>query len=183
MSTELPSKNCTKLADGARLCETRQLGGDRGIYQTLYLMRDLARRDSRDARVKTIADKLRGANDSETVYSVWEHMVANYPYQSDPDDHEFVNAPIHTLSEQFNDRYPHRDCDDLATAFASILKAAGIRNQYFKAIAWRKNDYTHVYNVVELTDVNLTIPIDLVMGKNGFGREKMPQIRSIHIRI
>ncbi|MBU3720573.1 MAG: transglutaminase family protein [Burkholderiaceae bacterium] len=179
----LPTKKCTTLADGARLCETAQLQGDRGIYQTLYLMRDLARRDAKDPRVMSIANKLRTDNTEETIYNVWEHMVDNYPYQSDPDDHEFVNAPIHTLSEQFNGQYPYRDCDDLSTAFACLLRAAGIERQYFKAIAWRKNDYTHVYNVVYVPEQDCYCPIDLVMSRNGFGREKTPQIRHICIKV
>lgn len=182
-SVILPTKSCTTLADGARLCETRQLSGDKGIFQTLYLMRDLARRDSKDAQVVDLAKKLRQSKDIDTVYAVWEYMVDKYPYQSDPDDHEFVNAPIHTLSEAYNSQYPYRDCDDLATAFGCLLRAAGISRQYFKAIAWRKNDFTHVYNVVFVPDIDSYIPIDLVMAKNGFGREKQPQIRSVHIKL
>jgi hypothetical protein len=179
----LPTKTCKQLADGARICETRQLAGDGGIYQTLYMMRDLARRDAKDERVIRLARDLRGSTDEQTVWNIWEHMVDNYPYQSDPDDHEFVAAPIHTLSEAFNDQYPHRDCDDLSTAFACLLKASGaVQEQYFKAIAWRKHDYTHVYNLVRLPTGEF-IPIDLVMAKHGFGAEKKPQIRAMHIKI
>lgn len=183
MNSGLPQKHCTTLADGARLCETAQLRGDRGIYQTLYIMRDLARRDAKDDSIKEIASSLRRKDNVETVHQCWQYMVDNYPYQSDPDDHEFVNAPIHTLSERFNGQYPHRDCDDLSTAFACLLKAAGIERQFFKAIAWRKNDYTHVYNVVHFSEHDCYCPIDLVMSNNGFGREKTPQIRSIHIKV
>lgn len=182
-SIVLPTKSCTVLADGLRLCETRQLSGDRGIYQTLYLMRDLARRDSKEADIVDLAKQLRGSKDIDTVHNVWSYMVDKYPYQSDPDDHEFVNAPIHTLSGEYNKQYPYRDCDDLATAFACLLKAAGLSRQYFKAIAWRKNDFTHVYNVVYVPSLSSHIPIDLVMAKNGFGREKQPQIRSVHIKV
>lgn len=176
-------KTCKRLDDGAKLCEENQLPGDRGIYQTMYKMRDLIRRDARDERIIKEARKHIGATDLETVQNIWKFVVKNYPYMRDPEDREFVNAPIHVLSEEYLDEYPYRDCDDLTVLFACLLKAAGIRDQYIKALAWRKHDYTHIYNWVRIPSLGGYLPIDIVMKKDGFGNQKSPERRAIYLKV
>lgn len=179
----LPTKSCRRLDDGARLCEEVQLPGDRGIYQTMYKMRELIRRDARDERIIKVARELQGKDELETVRNIWKYMVKNFPYLKDPESHEFVNAPVHTLSKEYIDQFPYRDCDDLTTLFACLLKAAGVRDQYVKALAWRKRDYTHIYNLVYIPSLGGYIPIDLVMKRDGFGAEKKPELRSMHLKV
>lgn len=183
LGDDLPKKTCQTVADGVRLCEQEQLDGDQGIYQTMYLMRDLARRDARDERIIALARKHQGKTDIETAYNIFMWMVKKFPYKSDPTTSEFVNAPVHTLFETMHDEYPYRDCDDFSAAYASLLKAVGFKEQYFKAIAWRKHDYTHVYNYVYFPSIKGYLPIDLVMKDKGFGAQKLPQIRSMHIKV
>lgn len=171
------SRKTVVLRDGTQgtLVRMRIPSGDDGIRYTLGIMADLAIRDASSDIVRDFVRRCtKGATTSDaTVRCLYDTMVSMYPYVSDPTDREFVHAPIHTLA--YNSPYDYRDCDDLSTAFASILKAAGVPNR-FRVINWRKTDpplqYTHVYNEWYSREKRRWFPSDIVMGKDGWKNQR-----------
>lgn len=153
--------------------------GDAGTRATLGIMSNLARRDASDRRLRQIVSRHEGHTDRETAHALWRHMVGNYPYVADPETHEHVTAPVYTLTH--TSPYPYRDCDDLATANAGLLTAADIPNR-LKVISWRRTrpagQYTHVYNEWYDKAAARWIPVDVVMGKDGWNNERKPIRRS-----
>lgn len=147
--------------------------GDQGIRTTLDRMRMLAIRDASDERVTRIVRRHKKSSHSATARALFDYMVSNYRYHSDPTDREHVTAPVHILTK--NSPFPYLDCDDLSAAYSALLTAAGIPNA-LKVIAWRKTDppnqYTHVYN--EYYDGTDWRPVDLVMRKDGWHNERNP---------
>ncbi|MBI2794764.1 MAG: hypothetical protein HYX66_08980 [Ignavibacteria bacterium] len=174
------TKTCTTISDDARLCEITQLPSDGGIYQTLYIMRDLARQDAGNPEILAVVEGVRQKRPLDTAYALWDWMTDRFPYVKDPAEYEAVKAPRHTLSRKYDKTYPWRDCDDLSTLMACLLKAAGLTS-YLKALAWRKRAFTHVYNWVQVPQG--FFPIDCVMKKDGFGREQTPERRSVYLKI
>jgi hypothetical protein len=164
----------------ARLCRTPQMTGDAGIYQTMYKMRTLARSDINAPIVLQSVREHKGKTPFDTAFKLWEFMQ-QYDYVADPDEYEFVKAPRHTLSREHDDEYPYRDCDDMTTAYACLLAAAGIES-YVKAIAWRLPQYTHIYNWLRVDGVGY-FPVDLVMKRDGFGRQRPDIRRDIYLKV
>lgn len=168
------------LLDGAQATlhrETLPDGGDASVLATLAIMERLIVRDAVDPRVKAIVKKYRGRTQRETAKNLFDYMVKNFRYVSDPEDREHFTAPVYLLAKV--SPFEYQDCDDLAGAMAALLTASGISNS-LKVIAWRKTDppgqFTHVYN--EATLDGKRVSIDLVMRGRGFDNEKKPIIRS-----
>jgi len=205
-TSRIVSRTPVTLLDGrtATLVREKLPPGDAGVRRTLHIMRDLARRDAADDRIRSIvrrhrqgtaagtaraaasdaylqeiASKHRKGSSRETAYALWQFMVRNFPYVADPDDIEHVNAPVYTLTKTAP--FPYRDCDDLTCAYAGLLTAAGIPNR-FKVIAWRKTrpprQYTHVYNEWYDTGTRRWVPVDIVMQRDGWNNERKPILRS-----
>lgn len=151
--------------------------GDAGVVkQTVPKMIELGLRDSKDPFIIEIAEKRRGKTDIETVENVFNWVWKTFPYEKDPDDAEYITAPIHLVN--FN--YEHCDCDDMTTLLIALLTALGFETAV-KVIAWdrkRCNDescpFTHVYLVCYIPDLDGFIPLDAVQKAKGFGREKPP---------
>jgi hypothetical protein len=171
------SEKSIVLRDGSRGTLVRMSipSGDAGIRTTLGVMADLAQRDADSAVVHSFLRRCtKGSTTSDaTVQCLYETMVRMFPYVSDPTDREFVHAPIHTLAR--NSPYDYRDCDDLSTAFASLLTAAGVPNR-FRVISWRKTNpplqYTHVYNEWWSASKKKWFPSDIVMGRDGWKNQR-----------
>ncbi len=200
------SRTPVTLLDGgsAVLVREKLPSGDAGVRRTLQIMRNLARRDAENDRLRSIvkehrqvtaagtaraaaadgyfqdiAARHRQGSDRATAYALWQFMVKNFPYADDPDHIEHVTAPVYTLTKATP--FPYRDCDDLACAYAGLLTAAGIPNR-FKVIAWRKTrpprQYTHVYNEWYDTNARRWVPVDIVMQGDGWNNERKPILRS-----
>lgn len=150
--------------------------GDAGVYQTIAEMKRLVLRDAKNPKVIKLASSLKGDNDIATIYNIYTHVWKNFKYKSDPDDSEFVTAPIHIIND--NSPYDYNDCDDLSSVLACLLLAAnsGFRPS-FKTIAWRKHAYTHVYCECYVPSLKGDIPLDPVMKEKGFGNERPKVIR------
>ena len=154
--------------------KVRQLSdGDAGIDETVARMIHLARRDARSAAVKRLAARLKKGTDVDRVRQAFQAVVEMVPYRHDPPNYELVIAPKYLLGGKWHGG----DCDDQTTALASLLLAMGIRT-WIKVIAWRRQEFTHVYLLAEIASQGIAIPLDTVMGHSGFGMEKQPLIRS-----
>ena len=151
--------------------------GDKGVVtQTVPKMIELGMRDAKDPFIIKIAKGKEGATDVETVENIYNWVWKTFPYEKDPDDAEYVTAPIHLVN--FN--YEHCDCDDMTTLLIALLDSLGFR-MYIKTIAWdkkrcTKNDcpFTHVYLVVEIPSLDGYVALDAVQKSKGFGRENPP---------
>jgi hypothetical protein len=153
--------------------------GDKGVDETVSHMRRLALRDSSDRIIRACMQEIRSARQA------FDYIVKHVPYVSDPgrhvqidgwnfkvrDDQEFLVAPKYLLGEGLTGG----DCDDMATALASTLVSLGVRC-WFKTIAWRRPEFTHVYCLAEVQPGRI-IPLDPVKGPGGFGWEKTPILR------
>lgn len=157
---------------------TRDLGdGDAAVHKTLReMMCRLARRDAADPRIQALAKSLRRGTERATTEAIFRHVVNNIRYANDPENVEYVAAPIYTLG--LAKPALHRgDCDDMVTALAALLGAAGIRCR-MRVIAWKPgiNAYTHVNAVAVLAD-GARIPLDPVMGHAGWNNHKTAGVR------
>lgn len=146
--------------------------GDDGVFATLWLMEYAVLRDSRGPELARIVARYAEGSKRATARALFRYVARNYPYRSDPKDREFVHGPVRTLLR--NSPFAYRDCDDLAVALSGLLTAAGIRNA-FTVIAWRPDapqQFTHVYNEAYID--GRWIPMDLVMGANGWNNKRSP---------
>lgn len=150
--------------------------GDRGVTQTIALMRRYARNDAQIPEITAIAKRAKRKSSIATLKALYNYVIRKHAYRNDPKQTELVRSPRHMVT-----RREHRagDCDDLSTLLAALLLAAGYRTAY-KVIAWdykRGRAFTHVYVLVYLPDVKRWMPLDPVMKTQGFGRERAPIIR------
>lgn len=164
-------------------------GGDDGVDDTVKLMRDYIAKDITNPDVIRIAksinypiircntDVCNKEQELLRVKSIFRYVVDSVIYNDDG-NHEFVQSPRHLLQTKLG------DCDDMTTLLACLLYILGFQKIYAKVIAWKKenidkgNPFTHVYNLVYLPENDIVIPLDAVMGYDGFAMEKTPQIRN-----
>lgn len=162
--------------------------GDEGTDETVAYMARLARRDSQDPYTLRLVSKLKldSLPIQEAIQKAFDWIVDNVPYVKDPGrnvcngskcfkvdiDQELVIAPVHFLSG----RLVGGDCDCMSTLLVSILLSIGVRC-WFKVLAWRRWEYTHVYVLCEMPGVGI-VPLDPVAGYKGFGWERPTEIRS-----
>lgn len=147
---------------------------DEIVHETLRTMKKLALRDSTHTMIKTIVDRIDACCSCCVLEEIYNIVVDNIEYVSDPVGEEYVRAPIHCLKER------QGDCDDMSTLFASLCVSANIPVM-FKAIAWRRHEYTHVYCLAFMEKYNTWVVADPVMKK--FGREKAGIIRSVTLKV
>lgn len=165
-------------------------GGDDGVVDTVQLMRDYIAKDITNPDVIRIAKSIKFSQfycmpqaicskemELDSVKTIFRYVVDNVIYNDDG-NHEFVQSPRHLLQTKLG------DCDDMTTLLACLLYVSGFKKIYAKVIAWKKenidkgNPFTHVYNLVYLPENDIVIPLDAVMGYDGFAMEKTPQIRN-----
>jgi hypothetical protein len=144
------------------------------VHETLRTMKQLANRDSSHAMMQKIADQLKDCCSCCEIENIYKIVVDNIQYVSDPKGEEYVRAPIHCLKERAG------DCDDMSTLFACLCKAMNIPVM-FKAIAWRRYEYTHVYCLAYMEKYKTWVVCDPVMKK--FGKEKSGIKRSVTIEV
>jgi len=150
--------------------------GDNAIDNTVDHMVRLSMRDRSDAKITTLAESLAGKTDRATAKAAYNWIMRNIPYIEDPVDREQLTAPRLLVDGPIDGS----DCDDHSMLFASIMASMKIP-VWFKVIAWRSRNYTHVYPLVGLREEGIVIPVDTVLGLadgNGFGKEKTPVRRS-----
>lgn len=145
--------------------------GDVGTEETVRDMLTLSRRDAKNPYVKKIAKELRGKSDYYTVKNIFEYVRKRFPYKSDPKTAEFFTAPIHHLTGAFK---KYCDCDDLTGILVALCTACGLQSA-IKVIAWRNNYLTHVYAMVDIPSLQISIPLDATVSE--LGKEKYQPIR------
>lgn len=156
--------------------------GDAGVDQTVKIMKRLALRDSKEPEMIRIAKSRKGKNDVETAKNIFNFVVKKWKYVSDPEDSEFVTAPIHIVTG--NTPFEYLDCDDYSALLAALLLAAGENFKVrFKVIAWRKHEYTHVYIECYIPSLKSWVPMDAVLKSKGFGNERPKIIRKKYYEI
>lgn len=136
---------------------------DEIVEQTMKKMQELAIRDSKSQMIQEIANKIKSCCSYKMAKSAYDIVVSMIKYVSDPQGLEYVRAPIHCLQEKKG------DCDDMSCLYASIMKSLDIPVM-FKAIAWRRHEYTHVYCLIYCDKIQKWIVADPVI--KTFGREK-----------
>lgn len=120
--------------------------------------------------VVATAKTLKGSDDIQTAYNVFEYVRKIVPYKNDPDGVERLTAPKHLIS---GTKYGE-DCDGMVMLCVALLLLNGIDCR-IKTIAWRKFNYTHV--VLDAKINNKWIEIDCTM-KNGFDVKNRTVIRT-----
>lgn len=152
--------------------------GDRGVERTMEEMVRMVATDVTDTEIRRVASTQRGPTVEATIRATFNWLADNYTYHSDGVD-EHLTSPWITVRKA--SPYKAFDCDDMSMLLSALLGANGI-DTAFKAIAWRQtqppNQYTHVYVLARIPGKGW-IPLDPVMGKNGFGNERAPIYRSM----
>lgn len=152
--------------------------GDRGVERTMEEMVRLVNTDVHDAEIRKVAASLRRATVEGTIKATFDWLTSNYKYHTDGAD-EHLTSPWITVRKA--SPYKAFDCDDMSMLLSALLSANKI-DSAFKAIAWRETDppnqYTHVYTLARIPGKGW-IPLDAVMGKDGFGNERSPIYRSL----
>ncbi len=146
---------------------TKLRGGDRGVKDTIELMKQYAREYASNPQIQRLAASLASYCEECTLKNIFQYVVRTIQYRYDPPGVELVASPKHTILG--NRKYG--DCDDLSVALAALFMAAGHKCKY-KTIAWRPNNprqFSHVYVMVSFE--RGWIPMDAVMGMAGFGNE------------
>ena len=141
--------------------------GIKGIEDTICLMSKFVNDYKNNADIKLIVLSLKGKTKLETAQNIFDYINKNMRYVSDPDNIELVKSAKHTILG--NSKYG--DCDDLSTALATLLFAAGIPC-VFRTIAWKPGKslaFTHVYCIANIDGAE--IPLDPSMGSKGFNNQ------------
>lgn len=147
---------------------------DEIVHQTMMKMRELAIRDANSPMIAEIAKSIKSCCDYKMAKSAFDIVVSMIKYVPDPDGMEYVRAPIHCLQEKKG------DCDDMSCLYASIMHSLDIPVM-FKAIAWRRHEFTHVYCLVYCDKIKKWIVADPVI--KTFGKEKQGIIRDKLVRV
>ena len=82
----------------------------------------------------------------------------------DPPDRELITAPIHFV----NGNKRSGDCDCMTTLLVCLLETAGFESA-ITVIAWRVDDYTHVF--AEVRYDGEWFVLDPTLKENGFGSQ------------
>jgi hypothetical protein len=151
--------------------ETVSGSPDQIIERTLFKMQELALRDSTAQMITKLTKQFKSCCKIKEAYNLVTEIVQ---YENDPRGMEYVRAPIHCLQERKG------DCDDMATLYACLMKAMDIPVA-FKAIAWRRYEFTHVYCLVFMKQLNKWVVADPVI--KSFGKEKSGIIRDMILKV
>lgn len=130
--------------------------GNQGIFETLYWMAVIVRRDIHDPKVRgqalAIVDKCHGHDFETEIASVFEFVKNRITYRRDPVDQERVQDTRRTLFE-----FQSGDCDDKVVALASLLGAIGAKSR-FVVCGYSSDNFHHVY--LEVFDGGGWVPLD-----------------------
>ena len=147
---------------------------DEIVEQTMAKMRELAIRDAKSPMIREIANKIKSCCSYKMAKSAFDIVVGMIQYVPDPQGMEYVRAPIHCLKEKKG------DCDDMSCLFASIMHSLGVPVM-FKAIAWRRYEFTHVYCLIYCDKIGKWIVADPVI--KTIGKEKQGIIRETLLQV
>jgi hypothetical protein len=118
--------------------------GDAGIKATLHRMAVLARRGIRDEQIlvlsRHITQSAPVADKAAEAKAIFDWMVKNIRYVTDPVHIEFIMSPAKLLTE-----VKAGDCDDLSIAMAALAEAVGIPARFVAVKTGANKRFNHVY--------------------------------------
>lgn len=140
-----------------------QYPGDSGIYQTVYMMRELANKAQyhpwireRAASIVNGCNRVRTCEDM--VLSNW--VKSKVQYVRDPVDAEALHDPVTFYERRLRSGLPvYGDCDDMSTYLAALLKSIG-HQPFFRTLARVGWDLHHVHVVCDGQFLDPTMEID-----------------------
>jgi hypothetical protein len=138
--------------------------GDAGIYETVDYMWNYALRDAKDPLLVRLVADLRSKSKLATIKNIYDWVWKNVRYENDPPDREMITAPIHFV----NGNRKTGDCDCMTTLLVCLLEAAGYEAA-ITVIAWRLEDYTHVF--AEVKHDGKWFILDPTLKRDGFGQQ------------
>jgi hypothetical protein len=178
--------------------------GDTAVFTTIKNMIRLARRDSQNKVIINIAAKIKNSVDRKTakgtnlelVYAkaCFDYVLNNIKYvfdhenvgkwvnigSQDPKSIEFLIAPLYSFTTTKTG-----DCDCLSTALAALFLTDVFKIPCrFRIIAWKDNDFSHVYceaGIRRTFKRAAWIPADVVIKE--YGKEKAPVLRVESFRV
>lgn len=190
-------------SNGLKVVSYGRIGDDDvSVEKTLALARRYVLEDVSSPIVQDVVQIIRKHHQRDVmqIKAAFDFVVRNVPYRHDrisvvkallgnydeKNGVEIVTRPRFTLARIMEGE----DCDGQTAALSCILTALQFTN-YFKVIAWKTeseflaagNPFTHVYNMCAIPSANAVIPLDIVMGYEGFNSEKKPTIREKIYRV
>lgn len=140
----------------------RPLGNTAFTGRVLEVMRDLALKYVRDPDVNRAAGMLAGVSGLDTLFRDFRYLKGRIRYVPDPPGIEYIASARRTIVYG-----EPGDCDDMSVAVATLLRAQGFP-VWFRAIAYRVSEFTHVYCIT--ADNGRLIPFDLTLDSLGIER-------------
>jgi hypothetical protein len=155
-----------------------QWPGDSGVYQTVYMMKELVNKNFlhpwiRDRAASLIQICNRNLDCEDRV--LLAHTIRAMQYVRDPAGVEALHDPVKfTEARLRNNQRPYGDCDDMSIYLATLLKAVGHRPRF--RVLSRHDDGAFHHILVYCHDKNLDATMRL-------GREPENPTRAIQIEI
>lgn len=146
-----------------------KMDGERGIFQTVEIMKQLKEHYKNDIRVRTTAMRLVNVNkihdDKENARNIYSYLFENIRYIPDTSGTEVLQSPIYTM------KYKGGDCDDMSIIGASFLESIGINTIY--VIVGNNGVWSHIY--LYFSYKGKWIPFDLTLGRFGVESNRYAQ--------
>lgn len=162
-------------------------GGERGTKQTLEHMRQIVYKELKDKKygawMRGLAIKITNEAGCKTkefrceAKSLFDWTRDNVKWIRDTRGIETLQYPHRTL------QYGAGDCDDLSILLGSLATSIGIPTK-FRAIAAnpaRKDQYSHVYVMMDPLGVEKWIPADPTVKNASFGWESPVRYKTLDV--
>lgn len=119
----------------------KKLSGDRGVIQTVKMIRALVERFKKDIRIRGLAGAIvcPFKKNVEKITAVFNWVRDNIKYVRDIDGVETIHTPYRILRQGYG------DCDDLALIAATLLKAVGYKVFYVVTSNRRDKRFNHIF--------------------------------------
>lgn len=144
------------MTDVAPAIDIRDIpGGDAGVFATLGVMRQLARRASQSFAIRAIAvEWTAGAlTPRARALAIRSELARAFVYRDDPTA-ETIYAPEFLAREWSTSRTVTGDCDDLSTFGAALALAVGLSCVFVVISCEAGGAFGHVYTEIRPTGVN-----------------------------
>lgn len=119
----------------------KKLNGDRGIIQTVKLIKALVEQYKKDIRIRELAGSIVRPfrSNKNKIKAIFKWIKKNIKYVRDIDGIETLHTPYKILRQGYG------DCDDLATLSASLLKAVGYKVFYVVTSNRQDKRFNHIF--------------------------------------
>jgi transglutaminase-like putative cysteine protease len=125
-----------------------------GIWQTMYVMRDLVRKSIEDRIVKETAVKIirdiPPQDNFSQIKALFDYVRDNVKYVKDIYGIEEIQTPSRMI-KNIEQKKAFGDCDDMALLLASLLYNVGFKTR-FVVIATTPKRYNHIRTEVYYND-------------------------------